>query len=385
MRALIATDFRCYKKGDRLYLNDTTYITVERYKRIFGEIVLCTRIVENFDLTSKYKDATNIIDSLIGIDNLIYALIGKEEKVIKNNINEIDIVIARVPSVIAYKVANIANRYKKPVMALAMGCAWDAYWNHGFVGRMIAPYMYFEMKKVLKNCNYALYVTSEFLQKRYPCSCNINIGCSDVKLKKVEKSVLTNRLNKIKNSKRKDSLTIMTTGDVASYIKGQKYVLEAIKKLKNDGIIINYVLVGEGNQDYLKNIAKRNGIENQVEFTGRLNSEDVMNILDKVDIYIQPSLTEGLSRAVVEAMSRGCPTIVSNAGGNPELIDARCVVKTKSPIDIYEKINYLLQGDNMEYQAKLNFEKAGEFSDEILSKKRNEFFEKLKSDIQKED
>ena len=47
--------------------------------------------------------------------------------------------------------------------------------------------------------------------------------------------------------------------------------------------------------------------------------------MDQVDIYIQPSLTEGLPRGLLEAMSRGCPAIASRVGGIPELLGNSCL------------------------------------------------------------
>ena len=48
----------------------------------------------------------------------------------------------------------------------------------------------------------------------------------------------------------------------------------------------------------------------------------MFNWLDSVDIYIQPSLTEGMPRATLEAMSRGCPIISTSVGGLKTLIDS---------------------------------------------------------------
>lgn len=82
------------------------------------------------------------------------------------------------------------------------------------------------------------------------------------------------------------------------------------------------------NASAIENI-KQLPIVNKVKFLGLLDIEDVNKYLEKIDIYIQPSRTEGLSRALVEAMSRGCFCIASKVGGNPELIEEKYLYNNK--------------------------------------------------------
>ena len=61
-------------------------------------------------------------------------------------------------------------------------------------------------------------------------------------------------------------------------------------------------------------------------FNGVLPSgQPVLNWLDDIDIYVQPSFQEGLPRALVEAMSGGRPAFASTTGGIPELLPADCL------------------------------------------------------------
>ena len=79
-----------------------------------------------------------------------------------------------------------------------MSCPWDVFWNHSLKGKLLAPFMYYTTKRCVKDSNYVVYVTNEFLQKRYP-TMGKNIGCSDVELPPLDDSILDNRLNKIRN------------------------------------------------------------------------------------------------------------------------------------------------------------------------------------------
>ena len=59
-------------------------------------------------------------------------------------------------------------------------------------------------------------------------------------------------------------------------------------------------------------------LEKQVRFLGF--REDVLALLSLMDVFVLPSLSEGLSIALLEAMAAGKPIIATNVGGNPELV-----------------------------------------------------------------
>ena len=75
---------------------------------------------------------------------------------------------------------------------------------------------------------------------------------------------------------------------------------------------------------------------------GRLSSKEVFDQLSKIDIYVHPSLQEGLPRAVIEAMSMACPIVASNTAGTPELISNEFIFKNKSPKAISKAILTML-------------------------------------------
>jgi glycosyltransferase involved in cell wall biosynthesis len=84
--------------------------------------------------------------------------------------------------------------------------------------------------------------------------------------------------------------------------------------------------LGPGDPRLWQAKASRLGLASRIEFCGVVPSGvEVLSWLDTVDIYLQPSFQEGLPRALIEAMSRGCPAIGSTAGGIPELLSADCL------------------------------------------------------------
>lgn len=80
------------------------------------------------------------------------------------------------------------------------------------------------------------------------------------------------------------------------------------------------ILAGDGPMRVrLEHLTKELGIENHTWFTG--DRSDIPDILRLFDIFVLPSLGEGVSNTILEAMSTGLPIVATNVGGNPELVE----------------------------------------------------------------
>ena len=288
--------------------------------------------------------------------------------------------IGRLPSIIGYRAFDCAHRMNKKYMSECMGDAWDSYWNHDFFGKLIAGYMFIKMKSVVKKSDYALYVTENFLQSRYP-NANQTIHASNVVIKEVSDEVLKNRIEKVEHFNPKH-FSLMTTAGVNVRAKGHRFVIEAMSILKKEGIIIDYYLAGGGDQSYLKSIVKKYDMNEHVHVLGELPMTEVYKKLDSIDIYIQPSLQEGLPRAVIEAMSRGCPCLGSNTAGTPELIDPDCVFKRGSSKAIVRAINQIRKKDLSVY-VNNNYNHSKLYLENELDMRRNKYFSFICSELER--
>lgn len=296
----------------------------------------------------------------------------KSDKIIEKSVVESDAIIIRVPSFIGYKVAKFAKKHNKPYLIEIVGCARDSLWYHSIKGKLIAFSNFFSMRKSVKKAPFALYVTNMFLQHRYPNN-GVNIGCSDVALLETNNQVLEQRLKKINEMTETQTIVLGTTAAVNVRYKGQQYVIKAISKLNKEGYNFEYHLVGGGDNSYLKAMAKKYKIEDKVKFLGTYTHKEVFDFLDMIDVYIQPSKLEGLPRSLVEAMSRGCPSLGSNVGGIPELLDIKNIFKKNSSKEIYVLLKQINR-ESLMNEAKQNFEKAQEYNKDVLNKKREAFY-----------
>ena len=272
------------------------------------------------------------------------------EKHIEKLVLEVDFIIARL-SLMGCIAVKFAKKHHKPYICESVGSTWNSFWNHSFYGKLLAPYMELMVRKTVKNSQYTIYVTQEYLQKKYP-TYGKSIGISDVELKKQDNRILSNRIRKI-NALDLLSLKIVTIGAVNLKIKGQKYVIKALYYLKKIGIKMDYFLVGNGDTTYLQKLAKHYNVLDQVKLVGNLSHSEIFDFLDTMDIYIQPSLHEGLPRALVEAMSRGLTCIGTDIAGIPELLD-KSVLFEKRNVKKLVKILSNITKETLILQAKRN-------------------------------
>ena len=101
-------------------------------------------------------------------------------------------------------------------------------------------------------------------------------------------------------------------------------ILRSFAILNQKGIDFALTIVGEGKQLFeLKDLAKELGIENQVNFTGRILNNALPKLLQESNIYISMPITEGVSASLFEAMATNCYPIVSDIAGNQSWIEHR--------------------------------------------------------------
>lgn len=377
MKGLFCYDgpINCDEQGNYFgtVLNNNVF---RRYFTIVDSLDIAIR-VEKQKQNSKASQITLDNINIIPMPNVSSAtgIFNKKEAthVLEQNMEKADILFIRLPSFIGNIAVKLAKKLNKPYIVEMVGCPWDSLWNHSMKGKMIAPYMWRTTRQHLKDAKYVVYVTNEFLQNRYPTN-GESVNCSNVELPQTEDSVLDSRIKKIHTSEEK--IIIGTAAALNVRYKGQQYIIEAISKLKREGIKCEYQLVGWGDSSYLKEKAKQFKVEDCIKFVGTLPHEEVFSWIDNIDIYAQPSRQEGLPRALIEAMSRGCPAIGAKSGGIPELLEKEYVFSNKKTnIDEICSIIRSYNKEKMLKQAKRNFMEAKQYNKESIQKRRKSLFE----------
>lgn len=380
MNVLVVSSQRIKKVADTFYSTENLFDILKRFTYL-GPVSLCTSCLDEKTNASNMYDLR--LDDIIKKENVVVIkrnLVRTDAKtklILERAVSKADLVVGYLPSANASAACYLAKKHNKKYLSYVVGCPWNSLWNHGVLGKALAPYSFFRLRKTLKKSDYALYVTEHYLQKRYPCF-GLTCGCSDVKINFLEDSILNRRLQIIKKLTGNEPLKIATIANNSVKYKGQHYVIKALARLKKLGIErFHYHLIGGGDKSYLEKLSQKLGVAELVHFEGIVPHSKIFEKMDEMHIYAQPSLTEGLPRSVVEAMSRGLLCVCADAGAMPEMVEPKYVVKRKSVDDIVNilaniSINQLIE------QAQRNFREAKKYQECVLEAKRNMFFEKIK-------
>ncbi|QAY78466.1 glycosyltransferase [Sphingosinicella sp. BN140058] len=290
-------------------------------------------------------------------------------------------VVARLPSELGFLAAAEAERQGKPLAVELAGCAWDAAINHGSpILKLYAPIFFHRTCRAAARAPLVVYVTSEFLQNRYPSS-HHQISCSDVEIVPLSAEDRGRRGRRLERLARGGLPQLGTIASLSPFYKGLHLAIEAIAQLRAEGLHYPYAILGPGNPEPWRALARSAGVEDLVRFDGtREPGAPVRGWLDDIDLHLQPSLAEGLPRATIEAMSRGVACIGSDVGGIPELLPRAQLHPSGDSRSLAETIRRLATAPDLVASAAWSgVEQARLFWPEMLERCHDEAYGRLRA------
>ena len=142
--------------------------------------------------------------------------------------------------------------------------------------------------------------------------------------------------------------------------KGIYQIVDVAKKMPS----INFILVGAIREDLSKIEFTSN-----ITFAGRVNSDDVKKYLQEADVFLFPSMSEGFSNALLEAMAMGLPVIASDVGANREMIEDKggVILEKNDSVHIINAIKFLCDTKIRKAMSEWNTKKVrGEYMMDIV-------------------
>ncbi len=359
----------------------------KRYLHYFDEIVVGGRIAEaesDEDILG-FSESSGEKVSFFGLPNLM-SLSGlkqkrQAEKLIEVQMKKADCTVIRLPSNLGYLACKVARKLKAKYVIEVVGCTWDDLWNYGtMVGKLYAPISLLIEKSCVRKAENVLYVSRRFLQKRYPNK-RFNMGCSDTNIHISDSIIIEKRVQKIRNIDTKETIKIGLMASLNVGYKGHDTAILALSRLVGKHNNVQLCFLGDGKKDRWEKLAKEQGVDQKVVFCGSLPGGDpVMRWLDDIDIFIMPSLQETLGRALIEAMSRGCPCIGGAGTAVPEQLSDDCIHERKNDKELADMIAYMIEHPKyMELCAIENYERSKKYSEEILTERRDYFWNRVLS------
>lgn len=301
-------------------------------------------------------------------------------KALANVTDNCDAALLRLPSTTASRVYSQVRQAKLPYCVEVVFDAYDGFktsanWAHRLLWWKIDR----SMRQACYKANGVSCVTESYLQQRYYTRLpdGFSSHYSSVTLDKD----FYFSARKYPNKKNFDIAHIANQIGFGGR-KGQKELIEAASELASQGTTVNIKFAGrsvKNGAELLAQHAEKLGIGNQVEFVGFLSRPQLRQYLIDADLFVFPTRSEGLPRALIEAMAMGLPSVSTNASGIPELLQERFLIDYNDVSLLAARIKELVASTDLyEATSAYNFEKSKKYESSILEKRRDEFYGKLK-------
>lgn len=386
MDVLVVVEHRFLRTPDGVVWTQTMfgYSFWRRYLEVFEGVKVLARAKEVTSVPNGWERVDGAGVSLLPVPYYIGPLqyLVRAPSILRTAraaIRRSDAVILRVPSPIATVVHRVLRRTGHPYGLEVVGDPYDVFAPGGVKHPLRPLFRLWFPRELRYQCHRACaiaYVTESSLQRRYPPGPKtFSTHYSSVELP-AQAFVASPR-----TSFGRCPSTLIFVGSLQQLYKAPDVLINAVAKCVNEGADLRLILVGDGRyRARLQAQAANLGIADRVIFTGQLSQgAAVREQLDRADLFVLPSLTEGLPRAMIEAMARGLPCIGSNVGGIPELLPAEDMVPAGNVEALARKIQEVVHNpERMANMSRRNLEKAYEYSDEILRKRRLDFYRHIR-------
>lgn len=387
-RLLFASESRFMRGKDGYVYSGAGEFTnqlMERYLQVFQTISVIARVDETEP--GEHPENLRLGSDVVSVLPLPYYVgpwqylkqKNKITRTIKSYVDQIqpdDVCLCRLPGTVGTMFAEELIRKNIPYGIEVVGDPHEVFSSNGGVKTILRGYLRYQMTKTMKrivaNAATVLYVTKQQLQKQYPASPHaFTTHASDVVLKE------NAFVSAPKRWVGQRPIHLLSIGFLEVMYKAPDVVLQAMSLLWSKGIECRLTWIGEGKcREQMIQLTDSLNLTDYVDFVGKVTAgEKVRKYLDQADIYLMASRTEGLPRALVEAMARGLPCIGTRVGGIPELLDDSALILVNDPHALAEKIiSFVSNPEYADAMAKRNLEVAHEYEDGILNQHRIDFY-----------
>lgn len=282
---------------------------------------------------------------------------------------DVNAVVVRVPSELGWLAARAAVRHGKPYMVELVSDPEAAFLNSGDSPgyRLLAGLWAGRTRRLVRHAAVVSYVNGTVLPSKYPASPGTPWDVvSSIRLSQADLSgprTFTDFRRPIR---------LVHVGTLTPRKRIQD-LLEACRLLRQQGTRAELHIVGDGpERSRLTDMAERLGLEGAVHFHGHLAGRSALHaVLDYADLFLLASASEGLPRAVIEAMGRGLPVVAANSPGIEELVDDDELFAVGDTRMLVARVEQLARMPNrLTALSHSNVQKSGCFRSEVLSPKR---------------
>jgi glycosyltransferase involved in cell wall biosynthesis len=403
MNVLIVAEYRLTQLPDGTVWGECGYDFWRRYLSVFDSVTLACRVQKR---QNKSTALARVDGPGVRVHPVPYYLGPTDYLWVRNRVRHAvmtafvpgDAVILRIGSNLATPLAKHLKNSGFPYGVEVIGDPADVFAPGVIEHPLRAFFRWWFVRQQKQQCAAACgaaYVTEHKLQKRYPCG-KYAIGVSDVEMRTEAfdaDPVLSTYYSSVALSAADfaedtaettptGTLKLVTVGSLAQLYKGVDIAIQATSLLRQRGVDTQLTIIGDGTyRAYLEDLAARQGISLHVRFLGALPGPSAVRAeLRRADMFILATRTEGLPRALLEAMAQGLPCIASSVGGIPEVLHSDDLVEPGNSIALTDKIMQAVSDPSrLSQMARRNLERSYDFREEALRPRRIAFYEHIRA------
>ena len=302
------------------------------------------------------------------------------ERAIRGAYRKDAVFLLRSPSQIGTLMGRVLNRHHHPFglvvtadpdQNFAKGCN-----SHPLRGVFRWKYTH-DLRRLCGDATGIAYVTRSFLQRKYPAA----EGAMTTSFSGVELHDECFAAEARRYAAPPDPLRIVTVGSFVQLYKGQDVLLRGLARCAAQGLRFRASFIGDGrHRREMEDLAGALGLADRVEFAGALSAgEQIRRCLDGADLFVLPSRSEGLPRALLEAMARGVACVATKVGGIPEVLMDDALVAAGDAAALADRICQLARDPRrLAELARENLRRSREFRFEVLLERRKRFYSFLR-------
>lgn len=301
-------------------------------------------------------------------------------RVIRAAVKQSDAIIIRPYGIVSLATFKRLLANKHPFAVEVVADPYDAF-APGAINHPLRPFFRWwfsrQLRRQCRRAYAAAYVTEQALQRQYPAEKGVfTTYYSDVELPDTAFVPSPRPISEGSNP-----ITLINVASFNMLYKAQDVLIDAVALCVKQGLDLRLVLIGDGRQrPGIESQARKRGLGSRAHFLGQLPAGDAVRAqLDLADLFVLPSRTEGLPRAMIEAMARALPCLGSTAGGIPELLPPEAMVPPGDATALARKIREMVTDpERLARSSHRNLEKARDYHEQVLRERRTAFYRYVK-------
>jgi phosphatidyl-myo-inositol dimannoside synthase len=380
---LLVTDHAFHEEHGRLldnYCFDEAFFA--DYVKVFGSVRLACRVETRPPPAGAFPAGGpgvqwEALPNLRGARWLLWAATGGRRQM-RSLVAQADCVVVRVPGELGWWASLAARDAGRPLMMEVVGeprSGWKTT-RTGPIASVIAALQARRLRRLARWVDAASYVNRTELPRLYPCRAEVPWeAISSVRLDR----------SQLRPARRAPhDAAALRVAFVGTFTRRKRVadIVLACSAVRAQGLDVSAVLVGDGpDRPSVEDAVRRHELSGAIRLPGHIADRDALwALLDDSDSFVMPSASEGLPRAVLEAMARGLPAIGSHIPGHAEVLAPEAMY----PVGDHAALTSMLAGlstDPRLYRrlSEHSATTAEGFLDEALSPRRRRLYEHLLS------